>query len=111
MAIRKLYMNTYITRLEHMKIKPEFEGIKKLKEELWDMRYLQLKRLKSKPWTILDLKMVCKELKNNQCRDPNSLISEIFKNEVAGIDLQAAVLSLMNMILETFHIPEDLLKS
>ena len=111
MAIRKLYMKTYITRLEHRQIKPEFEGIQKLKEELWDMRYIQLKRLNSRPWTILDLKTVCKELKNNQCRDPNGLISEIFKDEVAGIDLQAAVLSLMNMILENFYIPEDLLKS
>ena len=51
------------------------------------------------------------ELKSNKCRDPDSLISEIFKEGVAGNDLNAAVLGLMNGVLETFHIPEKLLKS
>ena len=58
-----------------------------------------------------ELRVILKELKNNQCRDPNSLISEIFKEGVIGNDLKVAILDMMNMILETFHIPYELLKA
>ena len=110
-ALKNLYMKTYISRLEHRKMNSQFLTIEKLKEELWELRLIQLKSRNSLPWTLSDLKSVTKELKSNKCRDPDALISEIFKEGVAGKDLNAAVLQLMNMILETFHIPEELLKS
>ena len=50
-----------------------------------------------------------KDLKNNKARDPHGLISEVFKPEVAGTDLKMAIVNLMNMILETFVIPDKLL--
>ena len=110
-ALKRLYMDTYISRLKHRKMKPQFLEIERLKEELWELRLIQLKKRNAQPWTISELKSVTKELKNNQCRDPDSLISEVFKDEVAGKDLNTAVLGLMNMILETFYIPEELLRS
>ena len=110
-ALKSLYKKTYISRLEHRKIKPQFLELEKLKDELWEVRLILLKKRKSQPWTIRDLKSATKELKDNKCRDPDSLISELFKEGVAGKDLNSAVLKLMNMILETFYIPEEILRS
>ena len=110
-SLKNLYMKTYISRLEHRKMRPQFLELEKLKEELWELRLIQLKSRSCEPWTLSDLRRATMELKSNKCRDPDSLISEIFKEGVAGNDLNAAVLGLMNGVLETFHIPEKLLKS
>ena len=111
LSLKELYLKTYKGRLEHRKIKEQYEEIRVLKEELWDLRYLKLKAQPSEPWSVQDLLNVVKQLKNNQCRDPNGMISEIFKEGVAGSDLLWAVLELMNMILETFHVPFDMIKA
>ena len=60
----------------------------------------------SNPWTAKDLEEVTKTLKNNQTRDPNGMINEIFKKNVMGQDLQLAVIELMNGIKLTFDFPE-----
>ena len=65
--------------------------------------------LKEKPssrWSLADLEKALKTLKNNQARDPNGMISEIFKPNNVGKDLKKAVLELMNLVLETLQIPE-----
>ena len=59
-----------------------------------------------KPWTLEDLEEVLKKLKNNQSRDPNGMINELFKPGIAGRDLKKALVDLMNIILSTFFIPE-----
>lgn len=48
-----------------------------------------------------------KSLKNNQTRDPNGMINEVFKPGVIGYDLKLAILDLMNgikreMVMPTF---------
>ena len=45
-----------------------------------------------------DLKLALKQLKRDKARDPEGFINEIFKEQVAGVDLLSAVLKLMNMI-------------
>ena len=39
------------------------------------------------------------------------MIAEIFKDDVAGKDFRVAILDLVNMILETFYIPDELMKA
>ena len=75
-------MKTYISRLEHRKMNSQFLTIEKLKEELWELRFIQHKCRNSLPWTLSDLKSVTKELKSNKCRDPDALISEIFNSHI-----------------------------
>ena len=64
-----------------------YQNIKDLKTELWDLRFQSLKSKEAVLWTLEDLEKATKSLKNNQSRDPNGMISEIFKSNLAGKDL------------------------
>ena len=77
-----------------------------MKNELWDLRLESLKQKIPVPWTLEDLEKVTKSLKNNQARDPNGMISELFKPKIAGLDLQRAILDLMNLVQSSLYIPE-----
>ena len=109
--LKSLYLRTYKARLDHRIMKEQYRELEALKDELWELRLWKLKSSDFNPWSMEELRVISKELKNNQCRDPNSLISEIFKEGVIGNDLKVAILDMMNMILETFHIPDELLKA
>ena len=61
---------------------------------------------KSEPWSIENLNKVLKSLKNNKTRDPNGMINEIFKPEVAGKDLKIGLLDLFNNIKENLIVPD-----
>ena len=108
-ALRALYLKTYKERLKHRVINERYLPLRKLKEELWDLRYEQLKSNKSQPWSLKELIGATKTLKNNKARDPLGMIAETFKPEVAGIDLQMALLNFVNMILETLYLPKEVL--
>ena len=105
-ALKNLYLKTYQNRLEHRKIKERYEELRKLKSELWDLRFENLKMKQSVPWSLADLEKATKSLKNNQSRDPNSMINELFKAGIAGGDLKTAVLGLMNLVQSTLFIPD-----
>ena len=62
-ALKTLYLNTYINRLEHRKIHERFESIRLLKSELWKLRLESLKKKPSKEWTMKDLEKATKSLK------------------------------------------------
>ena len=51
---------------------------------------------KTPDWTIEELEVVLKELKNDKSRDALGYINELFKPEVCGQDLKLAILKLMN---------------
>ena len=105
-ALKKLYINTYVNRLKHREIKTEYQEIFEIKNLLWNERFDVLKRNLSSPWTLKDIEIVSKTLKNNQTRDPNGMINELFKKNVMGQDLKSAVLQLMNGIKVNFEFPE-----
>ena len=106
--LKTLYIQTYIHRLRHRPVKPGFEELKMLKEELCARR-LELVKMKTfQPWCSKDLVKVLQSLKNNKSRDPHSLINEIFKPGVIGLDLQNSLLLMFNRIKEKFEIPEIL---
>ena len=77
---------------------PGFEDIQKMKTELFNLRLDLAKRRKSQPWTLTHLEAAIKYLKKDKARDPNNLINERFKDEVAGKDLKISILSLLNKI-------------
>ena len=104
--LKNLYLSTYKHRLRHRPIKPGFQQLKLLKEELCSKR-LQLVKLKpQEPWTNKELVKVLQSLKNNKSRDPHSLINEIFKPGVIGSDPQQSLLLMFNKIKEEFNIPD-----
>ena len=105
-ALKKLYLETYRSRLDHRIIKERYQNIRDLKNELWELRFQSLKEKPTIRWSVADLEKAIKTLKSNQARDPNGMISEIFKPNNAGKDLKKAVLDLMNLVLETLCIPD-----
>ena len=105
-ALKKLYLQTYRTRLEHRKINEKYQNIRDLKTELWDLRFESLKKKEAVLWTLEDLEEATKSLKNNQSRDPNGMISDLFKHNIAGKDLKKALVGLMNLVLINLFLPE-----
>ena len=106
--LKDLYLRTYVQRLSDRPMKEDMSELRKLKTELWEGRLSIIKDRRTKDWTLKDLDKVLKHLKNNQTRDPNEMINEIFKPPVIGKDLKLAILYLMNGIKANLKIPSFL---
>ena len=94
--LKDLYLRTYVNRLSHRKMKPEYNDIYCLKMELWSSRLKLLKNTKTPSWKMEHLDTVLKSLKTNKTMDPHGIINEIFKEGCIGLDLKIALLSLFN---------------
>ena len=105
LPLKKLYLETYRERLSHRPMKKEFEDIYQLKTLLWELRYEDVKDVKSAPWDMANLNKAIKGLKINQSGDPSGIISELFKPGVLGQDLAKGLLSLLNGIKAELFIP------
>ena len=95
-----------MNRLRNRPIKPDFEEIRRLKMELFELRLKLSKNTKSQPWNLEHLEKAIKGLKNDKARDPNGLINEIFKEGVAGKDFKLSLLAFFNRIREKSFIPD-----
>ena len=105
-TLKTLYLETYKHRLRHRPIRDDLNGLKSLKESLFELRLTLVKLVKSKPWTITQLDVVLKSLKSNKSRDPHGLINDLFKPGVIGCDLKKSILMMMINIREKCEIPE-----
>ena len=108
LPLKELYLSTYVQRLSDRPMKDNMAELRELKTTLWEGRLGLIKDKKSKDWTMTDLEKVLKSLKNNQTRDPDELLNEIFKPPVIGKDLKLAILCLMNGIKASMTIPRFL---
>ena len=104
-ALKSLYLEHYIKRLQHRSIMKEYSENFDKKVLLWDLRFDQLKLSKSEDWTNKELRFTLKSLKSNKTRDPSGFINELFKPGVIGVDLENAILQLINGIKREFYIP------
>lgn len=104
--LKSLYLNTFKHRLRKRPTQPGYESLLDLQEELFNLRLNVSKLNKSCPWTMTNLELALKSLKNGKCRDPEGLIREIFKEEVIGDNLKKSMLILYNKIKVTGSIPE-----
>ena len=77
-----------------------------MKTELFNLRLDLAKRRKSQTCTLTHLEAAIKYLKKDKARDPNGLINELFKDDVAGKDFKISLLSLLNKIREENFIPD-----
>ena len=78
------------------------------REQLCENRLEEAKKNITPPWSMDDLTIVLKQLKNNKSRDPLGLANELFKPNHAGEDLKLAVLKLMNQMKTQQVFPEPL---
>ena len=104
--IKKAAIDAYKHRLRDRLIKPNLEGLQNIKENLCNKRLKETKLNVTADWNLEELEVVLNHLKKNASRDPHGFANEIFKPEVAGIDLKTALLVLMNKIKQEQHIPE-----
>ena len=79
-------------------MKAEYDDIFILKNQLWKLRLEKCSKVKTRKWTLGNLRSALKSLKNNKSRDSLGMIAEIFKPGTIGEELELAVLSLMNSI-------------
>ena len=108
--LKILYLKTYKNRLENRSMKENLLDVFFLKQELWSSRMIELKKINTKPWTMMKLRKTIKSLKNNKTNDPNGIINEIFKEGCVGGDLEEALLKLFNGIKDEFIVPDFVLK-
>ena len=85
--------------------------IKRLKDELFDLRLQLSKCNKSEPWTMDQLELIIKHLQNGKARDLNGWCNEIFSNEVAGKQLKISMLMMFNKMKEEDYIPDVIRKA
>ena len=106
LALKQLYLTTYIDRLSPAFMKKNYLDIFDLKKQLWTRRYENMKNIRTQPWNLENLDASLKRLKSNKSRDPHGMIGELFKDGYIGKDLKNALLLLFNDIKYYFHIPQ-----
>ena len=106
MQLKRLYLKTYTDRMRNRPMKEDLEDLKNIKEDLFKLRLKLARRKKSKPWTLEDLELVLKSLKNDKARDPNGWANELFKDGVAGRNLKLSLLRFFNRMRAKNEIPD-----
>ena len=110
-GLKKLYLETYVHRLRNRPIKEGFSEMKRLKDELFEMKMNLASCNKSLPWTMENLEIILKKLKEGKSRDPNGWVRELFGNEVAGKELKNSMLILFNKMKDENYIPDFIRKA
>ena len=109
--LRNLYLETYVERLRHREMKPDFMDVYEIKSTLWKYRMEMLKENKSDDWVTEDIPNVLKKLKNNKSRDPDGYLNEIFKPNIIGSNLRDGLLQLANGIKRNMEFPAFIQKA
>ena len=94
--LENLYLETYKARLSPNQISEDLVELKNLKEFLFSIRKQLAEKEVSKDWTVADLDIVLKSLKNNKARDAHGHVYELYK--YGGNDLKFSMLRMFNMI-------------
>ena len=105
-GLKQLYKDTYIDRLSEKTISAGWEDIKEKKEELFSLRLKKSSMIKSKDWTLQDIRSVCKNLKNGKARDQDDYNYELFKPSLAGLDLTKTLMLMFSSIKRELFVPD-----
>ena len=96
--IKSLLSKEYKERLRNRPLKPEFQHLKDLKSEIFQLKMKNAEKNASAPWKMSHLESALSHLKNNKSRDPEGYINEIFKCDVAGQNLKQSLLVMCNKL-------------
>ena len=107
-AIEERALEVCSERLKPNEILDHLKPYKQATNKLCLSRLKQTELNKTDPWTLSDIKDAIKHHDNHKSRDAHGLANELFKEGIAGTDLQLAVLKLLNIIKETQRYPEAL---
>ena len=102
-ALNELYVRTYTSRLSPNPTPPELEDHKCLKSYLFDLQFSLAQSDRTSDWSINDLDVALKSMKNNKARDLYEHTYELFK--YGGKDLKISLLALFNRVKRTQTYP------
>ena len=104
--LEQLYLDTYVKRLSPNPVKEDLKDIFELKDMLFDLRIEESKLNVTPDWTMDELEIVLKGLKNNKARDAHGHVYELFKH--GGQALKSFLLQMFNLIKKQQVYPEIL---
>ena len=107
-SIENLTIKLYQERLKPHEIKESLKLHKVQRDYLCEQRLDEACKNKTPPWTLGDIEVVLRQLKNNKSRDPLGFANELFKPDIAGADLKQALLKMCNNIKNQQVFPESL---
>ena len=107
-ALEQLSLDMYTDRLKSHNIKKSLKLHQLQREQLWDQQLQKAQENVSPEWTMQDLEVVLRQLKNKKSRDLIGFSNELFKPEHAGQDLKLALLKLSNQIKNQQVFPKSL---
>ena len=104
-ALKQYSLKMMVKRLRKRPIHPNLKILEKKKTKLAKLRLRISSRRKNPKWSMKQMETAIKSMKNNKCRDPFGLISEVLKQGVAGEDYKVSLLSLINQTKDLLEIP------
>ena len=99
-------LNHFMHRMRKRPVKEELEEVLNLNDDTFRLRIEMAKKKKSTPITLEELNRSLKSLKIGKSRDPQSLLSELFKDGVIGTDLKNSLLMMFNKVKDEIYLPE-----
>ena len=104
--LKALLAKEYRERLRKRPLRPDLKDIENRKQKLFEMKLSLAESKQSSDWTMDQLEVALKDLKNNKTRDNDGFINEIFKKDVIGKDLKESLLKMFNRIKNEKKIPK-----
>ena len=111
LALKKLLEKEYKNRLRTRPLRSDLSFLSEEKQRIFEMKMKLAESNRSEKWTMSDLDLALRNLKNNKSRDPEGLVNEIFKKDVIGSDLKNSMLFMFNKIKEEKIIPKFMNKT
>ena len=104
--LKLLLLKEYRERLRSRPVKTEMKDIMIIKQKILRSKMKLASCNKTPDWTIKDLNIALRKLKNNKSRDFEGLSNEIFKNNIIGTDLKSSLLIMFNNLKRNGQIPK-----
>ena len=107
-AIENFALHAIIERLQKRPINPQLKELERLKTKLSRLRINMSSKRKSLPWTLKEMEVAIRSMKNKKCKASQGIINELLKPDVAGKDFKLSLLSLLIMTKSQLEIPETM---
>ena len=102
---KHVILKHFAHRMRKRPVKDDVKDIIDLNEKLFKQRLINVKSVKSSPFSMAELTITLKNLTLGKSRDPDNIVCDIFKDGVIGDNLKESILLMMNKIKEEMKVP------
>ena len=96
-AIKKFALESMVERLRKRPVQPGLEKLEKSKIKLCRLRLKRARERKTTPWSMKQMNIAIRSMKNKKCRDPDGIINELLKKDVAGKDFKMSMFKISTL--------------